>query len=1363
MTMAENELAPDEIRSIRERLGLTQAEAGELIGGGPRAFTKYETGTVKPSAAVINLLRLLEANPEARSALIAPSPLPSATRALGPFEVSADHIAVLTEHELPELLGRLLRAEADAHDLPDACVRVPKNIHAPDGGEDGHISWEGGADHTTFLPGRLSQFQLKAGRITPAAAGKEVLTAGGDVKEMVRSALEAGGHYFMLCTDRYTRPQRGIEARERQIRDALKGAGLPVPEEVIHFRDASQIADWANHHPAVAAWVKERTDPSTVSFRSWSHWAGRQEHEQSPWVEDERLPALRETLMECAVEPRSAVRVTGLPGVGKSRLALEALGPDRESGARLLSDFVVYASMSETAGGEIARAVQSLADQRRRAIVVVDGCDSRTHETLSRMVARAGSGASLITIDDVPSDDARSPETITVSEAPDSVVEAMIGHLRPGLPREDHRRLVRFSRGHPGIAVRVLQAWNASVPLARAVDRDLIKDFVLGRRTDDDGTTMMAARLLATFGMVAVRPPKGAPRSAEEHEALIAFAQLFDAELPENVTLAEIAALGSQLSEKDFYAECVDLAERGVAQRRGETVLLPPGPIAMNLAERQWRAWQETEWDSVLSGDRVGHDLAEHAARRLSMLNTIDIAEEVVESVCRPGGPFDGLEAAREGLRSQVLEQLADIAPSIVADQIDRILDDAGDLRRIDGDLRRHIVRALERIAFRPETFEDGARLLLRLAAAETEDWTNNATGVFADLFPAFLGDTAADGVARIRLLDSIARSEDPHQRAVVAKALSSGSRTRDFHRAVGSESQGTLPEFQPWRPHTQAEMHTYVEKCAERLGTLASADDTVSKVAQAELANRLAGLVLEGLIDVVEQAVMQVAAAGHYWPEARSRLSHLLAYNADQLDETTLSRIRALVTELRPKSLDARLQSIVTSPDWGFDADDSIEERQRRMVKAARALAAELMNQPDVLESVLPQLSSRTQQMAHDFGAELTGRDGAGSYWLERLVAALEQVPADDRNFGMLAGYVGRLAQAHPDRAGEFKRRAAESVTLAPSLPEVCIASGVTASDIALMVAAFQVGLLPPRRLTALSFALDGLNPHDVAPLFDALLCEEAWEVALELMGTYTFRDPQWFDWLRPQLVRLADGVARWPVSLGLPMRDHHIEQLMEWMLARGRGDRDACAVALALARGVVEADTIDGAERVRPLLPTLLSDFPEVVWPLFGQAIVSDRWKGQRLGLALGDSYSFGPRKNPLLLDLPEATLFAWCHAHPEAAPGFAAGILPVLASPDGGVDAESRIHPWTARLLDEFGDREDVRDAIDRNVNTFGWSGSATTYYALYEDPFTELTRHPRPEVGRWAKSMLRRLRASREQARNEDEEREARWEV
>lgn len=47
------------IRKLREKLKLTQKEAGELLGGGANSFQKYESGEVSPSQSMINLLLLL--------------------------------------------------------------------------------------------------------------------------------------------------------------------------------------------------------------------------------------------------------------------------------------------------------------------------------------------------------------------------------------------------------------------------------------------------------------------------------------------------------------------------------------------------------------------------------------------------------------------------------------------------------------------------------------------------------------------------------------------------------------------------------------------------------------------------------------------------------------------------------------------------------------------------------------------------------------------------------------------------------------------------------------------------------------------------------------------------------------------------------------------------------------------------------------------------------------------------------------------------------------------------------------------------------------------------------------------------------
>lgn len=69
-------LAPAEVAAARQRLGLSQRKAGEVLGGGPRAFQKYESGAQAASTPMSNLLRLL-ANDPSRLRELVPAPGPA--------------------------------------------------------------------------------------------------------------------------------------------------------------------------------------------------------------------------------------------------------------------------------------------------------------------------------------------------------------------------------------------------------------------------------------------------------------------------------------------------------------------------------------------------------------------------------------------------------------------------------------------------------------------------------------------------------------------------------------------------------------------------------------------------------------------------------------------------------------------------------------------------------------------------------------------------------------------------------------------------------------------------------------------------------------------------------------------------------------------------------------------------------------------------------------------------------------------------------------------------------------------------------------------------------------------------------------
>jgi HTH-type transcriptional regulator / antitoxin MqsA len=67
----ERERQSKEIRRIRRKLGLSQAAAARLTGGGHNAFSRYERGEAAPMPAVLNLLRILDKHPKLLKELMA--------------------------------------------------------------------------------------------------------------------------------------------------------------------------------------------------------------------------------------------------------------------------------------------------------------------------------------------------------------------------------------------------------------------------------------------------------------------------------------------------------------------------------------------------------------------------------------------------------------------------------------------------------------------------------------------------------------------------------------------------------------------------------------------------------------------------------------------------------------------------------------------------------------------------------------------------------------------------------------------------------------------------------------------------------------------------------------------------------------------------------------------------------------------------------------------------------------------------------------------------------------------------------------------------------------------------------------------
>ena len=1301
-----------------------------------------------------NLLRVLEEYREAVWVLRGDEGPPAVSRAPSPFEVAGEDLEDLRPEQLHELLRRLLSVEAQANDIPLDGIHVSSNTAAPDGGEDGRISWRGGREHTRFLPARLCQFQLKAGGIQPAQAGLEV-RARGSVTPMVRSVLEQGGRYILLCTRPY--PRQKIERRETAIHEALREAGLPVPPERISFRDADMIAEWVNAHPSVALWVRETVGlPRVGRFASWSHWRGRSEH-AVPWVEDPRLPELRSAIRERLTRPGKWLRVAGLSGVGKSRLCLEALGGagDDPAARRPLRDLVMYAMRSEVPDGTLPGIVDQLAGSSARAVVVVDDCDPETHDTLAGLVRRAGSRVSLLTIDDeVTSDFAVG--SIRIGEAAASVVEAIVEHVAGTLPPLDRHRLARMSAGFPEIVVQI----GGEAGAAQLVDPrpgQLVDRFVVGRAHRDAELLLRSATLLSAFRLVRV-DSGGTGRLDPSH-----------AQTTEDC-LAPIAALGRNLTWEDLYAATQRLARRGVFKRRGGLGAIQPRPIAVRLARRQWSEWDPGKWDRVLSGG-LGPDLARLAAERLAHLGGTGIATKVVKHVCRESGPLD--TGTIDDNRAEVLACLAEVNATAAAECIERLLDRHPDPSMLGGNVRHSLLRALSIIAFHASTFAVGARLMLRLLEVGDGTDDEHAARPFTALFPAMAGATEADGKRRLRFLDEAVATGDATRIMHVVRALAAGCDPVGQSSAIGPEVQGSRRTLNRWHPATKSELDEYVGGRVSRLAGHASRNDDIGIMCREELGGSIAGLVHRGFIGPVEDAIRRVAGAGHRWTLALRQLHGVLVHFPESIDEAASARVRSLIDLLAPTDLYDRLRALVTEPampqDWSTESPS--EELARLRVKID-ALSDELLGTPGTLRELLPRLSRGTHIHAAELGESIANRAPSPLDWLDPIIGAIENEPEPRRNHDLLVGFVAGLADRRGDRVEAIKRRVVESPAVAPAFPEVCRRIGLTPEDVERGVEGLARGTIPSSALLSWVHpeTLHPLPRTAVSRLLDALLDHDATSFAIGVNALWLILDSEEREGrdtrktglrladFRRQILAMAHNAGHWSARnfkaaagttdprVGSQMTEWKLTQVVSSVLRRGRDDELARETALAFSTALVHRHR-DGwldvyGKTLRPVLRKLLSGFPGIAWQLIGGAIVSSPGFARLMALSLGERPVHDREADPPILALSEETLLAWCHAHPDRAPAFAARCLPILSAA-GGDPGDSRLHPVMSRLIDDFGGRADVREAFERNLYTTGPVSSMADHDAGHAAALEALRGHGTPEVSRWVGRLIREL--------------------
>lgn len=1241
-----------------------------------------------------------------------------------PFNVEADHITQLNDVQLTQLLNVILNAEAIKSGLAQSAVDVALNIRVGDGGEDGRIKWSGGIERTSFIPNRFTLFQNKATTMTKAACANELVASDGTIKAMVLEAFEQGGAYVLFTTQKLNVRQK--QQRITRMHEKLAELAFPNADKVdLQIYDASQIANWVNSYlvaiTSVLNWIGRPIERGLKSFESWSK---NRDFNTHAFVEVPARTLQMSELKERLLEPKYCARINGLSGLGKTRTAFELFKQNE-----LLQKLVVYIDAANSSN--IAGLVSDFVNLGLSGVLVVDNCDNELHVQLQKEVQRTDSLLSLLSLD-FNLERVSSTTEITLQPFTDGEIRQILAPIyAERIPELD--RIVRFAQGYPQMAVLLAEA-------------RLNEEKEFGSLTDDS----IANKLL--WGANG--------RVNERDEIILKGCALFDRFGFDSEVSYEYQYIASKLQDitlEDFH-DCVKrFTERGLIDRRGRYAQLVPKPLAIRLAAQWWRRSRpETQSDLI---DSIPESLIGSFCDQIEKLDFLPEVKDLTEALCGKNGPFGQAEAILSVRGSRLFRSFVNVNPEATSEALYIAVKDLhkDELKNIKGDVRRNLVWALEKLCFHKSLFMKSAYCLLQLSSAENETWSNNATGIFSQLFRIWLSGTEAEPSQRLSVLNAAIDRHDIDVDRVILKALGNAISNHGGSRTIGAEYQGTKPPLVEWKPKIWQEIFDYWDSCFELLLLLTDYTPEIGNEARDVIGRNIRGIFSRGRISTIDRVIEHVVAKhGPYWPSALTSLVHIQEYDLNNVPQEGLDALGRWFKRLTPEAndIEAQLLVMVVSPPWEHKQNEAGEYIDIANINAEK-LGADLSNDLSKVEQYLALLLSGNQRCAFVFGYSLM-QDSAEAYeFLDKaILVLLEQVIP---NPTLLNGLLSKLFKLNPAKWSKYLERFHTDKRLHRFFPDLIKTGDITATSLNMLLGLIQANQIPEAMATNILYSnsSETISEADVGN-FCIKLAEYSdrgkW-AALDVLFMYCYGKNDRF-------LRVKDPMKYIVSNIPLHEKGNKGKRdLHQWAtVVTNLLDSEGVDFSISITNQILNAtsnglDHSDIWSYIKKIVNLMISKSPKEIWALFSQAIVvASSMQRYWIQQIFEREDSLSNQQESIFCNLPLQLILDWCYQHPTIGPYFVARCINVFQI----VEDKKTPSKIFIKLLEDFGHLKDLGGEISANLSSKSWSGSLVPYLESDLLALTPLITHQNQYVSEWVSKHISYLKQAIEYEANRDEE-------
>ncbi|WP_426588007.1 hypothetical protein [Mucilaginibacter sp. R-33] len=1243
-------------------------------------------------------------------------------------QISQEEVRLLKPVELVELLEILISAEVSNHFVPKeiTSISVPRPITIKDGGEDAHVNLDV-ADETNitslYIKAAFTCFQSKAQKMNESDCRNEIdadpkKRKNKTLKPRVQACFDKDGEYILFTTDSLT--AQAISNRIDAMREVLKKCKVTDPDnKKIRIFDANQIAAWVNNYVSAVIFVQKCRGISRLQdFMTWAEWQQlfntekKYDFQQTPYITGQILK------LNTYVKSDKVIRVVGHKGLGKTRLVLEAFNPfSDDDEIKNFSQSLVYIDLARSTPESLSSFI--LAHRYLEGTIIADNCTDEWHNHYAPLIKSSGN-LKLITINDSNPINTCPCIYLTRKEQKDTV-SLIFKNCFVGLSDAQVEHLVTISEGFPEMVSYIdnVLRENSAELVYSTIPSAFINKFLFAGKNDDDEYQLFKACAIFT-NFLFYDDKDDDLLNTQEKDKIANQNALIHGKITKR-----------PVNENAFYAFCVKYRDsRSLLEKHGLKYSVIPEPIAVNLAA-EW--WNETPFRYVesLMSELEQNELLVPMIDRLMMLDQSERARGVVAKAWGPNGPFVTAEVLNTQLGSRLFRSVVEVNPEPTMAALTQAFENYS-IKDLKDKLvigRRNLVWALEKLVFRSETFMEASQFLARLAAAENENYGNNATGQLRQLMHIFLPGTSANLDERLKLIDWCSAQPEPELQEMSVRLMASGLMAHGFTRTGGAETQGFGITLVEYKPDTWNEIFIYWDSIIEKLVSIATSNPSMLTVVKQILASSIRDQFSSGRSEIISNAIIAINQVDNtLWNEALVSLTQTAQY--ESLSDDDINLIQRLKQLLSPITLEDKFRLLVDTPPWEYEAENYDRDLSQNK---AEAFARDLIDRDIDLTPYISFLVTGEQRQAYNFGRVFGAESKNASNVIAATINELKQLPRNSQNISFLAGVLSKLNR---DRQKQVIHIVINSDGLSHQAFQLVRMIGPKSEDFEQLFELIDNGSMNIREFEALQYGrpFEQMTPAEVCALCERIArygIDGAWTAFL-LLFQYTWSNKELWTACSETQKNILLSHNFIAIDYGIiTFEDYKWTNELERHLNNTADNEFALKISEQLAQAALNGKHFIAKNGITNLVKILceqyFSEFFSVVAPLIPMDNAAFFYLKGLIGASNG---AWG--HNGFFFEDHQEKIIEFCRNSGNKAQRRVAYMMPLFKNKEW--------HPFALEMINAFGEDDKVLDEIAANMGSFSIVGSSEGYYNNIINLAKELYSHPISKVRSWAKKCV-----------------------